>query len=182
MSILKDFDLMPGDAILTYSDSWLAKAIFWFSKWHEYNKDKNKISHVAIFLKYENGVPIIAEAENRVVIHSGECYNNKKYIIHVARPILKMSQMKADQLEAYMRGKQGEGYAYIQIAILAVQKIFRLQKVGDWDKGAVICSELYCEAFEDLFAYKICPGKLPADINPLEIYESKNMEKINPRI
>jgi len=179
--ILKDFDLLPGDAILTYSNSWLAKTIFWFSKWREYSKDKNKISHVAIFLKYDNGVPIIAEAENRVIIHSGECYNNKKYIIHVARPMLKMSQLKSDQLEAYMRGKQGEGYAYVQILVLAFQKIFGMRRAGDWDKGAVICSELYCEAFSDLFGYQICPNKIPADVNPLEIYESPNMEKINSR-
>lgn len=179
--ILKDYDLIPGDAILTYSNSWLSKTIFWFSKWQEDEKNKNKISHVAIFIKYENGIPIIAEAVKKVVIHSGNCYNNPKYIIHVARPNIKMSQLKADQLEAYLKGKQGEGYAYIQIAMLALQKILRLNKVGDWDKDAVICSELYCETFDDLFDYKICPDKIPADTNPLKIYESKNMGKINPR-
>ena len=179
--ILKDYDLLPGDAIFTYHDSWLSKIILWFSKLREFPKDKNKIAHVAIFIKYENGIPIIAEAATRVILHSGECYNNKKYEIHVARPKLEITPQMAEQIETYMKGKAGEGYAYIQLLALAIQKIFGIPSVGDWDKGSVVCSELYCEIFDDLFKFIVCPGKIPAGINPLEIYESIKMGKIIPR-
>jgi hypothetical protein len=180
--VLKDYDLITGDCILTYSGSWLSRTIFWFSKWREYDKTRAKISHAAIFLHYdEKGRPMIAEANEKVELKSGAKYNNKRFIIHVARPNFKMTSSRCAALEAYMKAKEGEGYAYIQIMAHALKKLFGLNRTGDWDKDAVICSEVYCEAFEDLFGYKVVPGKLAADVNPLEIYESPNMTKVSPR-
>lgn len=179
--ILSDYTLIGGDAIFTYSNSWLSRKIFWFSKWRESGKKHAKISHVAMFLRYENGVPIIAEANQHVQILSGKKYNNKKYEIHVARPMIRMSADKILKLTEYMEQKKGEDYAYTQIAAHALKKIFNINRVGDWDRDAVICSEIYAEAYADCFGFKVVPGKLPYDVNPLEIYESENMQQVAPK-
>lgn len=179
--ILSDYALSGGDAIFTYSNSWLSRKIFWFSKWRESGSKHTKISHVAMFLRYEDGVPLIAEANHHVQILSGNKYNNKKYEIHVARPCIKMSSDRIQQVTAFMEKRKGEDYAYGQIAAHALKKIFNKNRVGDWDRDAVICSELYAEAYEECFGYKVVPGKCAWDINPLEIWESRNMIQVSPR-
>ena len=182
MSLLKDYDLLPGDAVLVYTSSLIDRAIQWFSKLHEYKKPDAKVSHVALFLHYdEKGIPIVAEALSHVIVHDGLEYNKTKYTVHVARPKLTLTPEMRSQMEAYCKGKAGEDYSYLQLAAFAFQRIFNLKKVGDWNKSAVVCSEFYCETFDDLFQFKVFPGKVDWDVTPLDIDESPNMVRIAPK-
>jgi len=181
MALLKDYDLKCGDAIFTYSNSWLARNIYRISK-HYVKKSKDRISHVAIFLKYDDkGNAVIAEALTSVVIREGTEYNGKNYDVHVASPNIIIDEEKSKLLYAYFKGKEGAGYAYIQIVALFFKRLLGLHKIGDWDKSSAICSELYVEAFRDLFNFDIFPGRQAGDVNPLEIYMSSNMTKKGER-
>ena len=181
MALLKDYDLKCGDAIFTYSNSWLARCIYKISKYYV-KKSTDKISHVAMFLYYnKKGNAVIAEALTSVVIREGTEYNGKNYDVHVASPNIEITPEMEKQLIAYMKGKEGAGYAYIQIVALVFKRVFGINKIGDWDKSSVICSELYLETFKDLFNFIIFKNRQPGDVNPLEIYEGANMTKKGER-
>jgi len=175
----RGYDLQVGDAIFTYQNSWLNKRIFWFSKWRVPKKNrKDKIAHVALFIG--GNIPQIAEADWKgIVIKNLDSYEGKKWTIHAGRPKgLKLTDKKRITLQGYALGKSGESYAFMQLAAIAVKKIFGLNKIGDWDKDSMICSEFYATAIEQCFDIDVVPGQEHFEISPLDIYHSKNMRKL----
>jgi hypothetical protein len=83
------------------------------------------------------------------------------------------------KLLGYVLEKKGEPYAYKQLLAIAFKKIMGRNKVGDWDKDSMICSEFYVNAIKKCFERSVYPGKKAHEITPLDIYYSKNMTKLN---
>ncbi len=177
---LHGINIQAGDAIFTYQNSWLNRHILWFSKWRFPNSREVKIAHVAMYLGRIAGQPMIAEADwNGIVIRPINKYSSPKYKIHVARvKDYKILTKERTALVKYAKAKEGDSYAYMQIAALAIKKLFGLNRVGDWDKDSMICSEFYFSAFADCFRWIVVPGKRAHEITPLDLYDSPGMVKL----
>ncbi|MCP4648741.1 MAG: hypothetical protein GY853_01495 [PVC group bacterium] len=183
MAVLSDYDLAGGETIFTYCDSWLHKHIFWFSKWRVSRKDAVPIAHVALYLGEIKGIPMMAEAGmNGIRIKTATKYNSLKYQIRVARPKgVALTKRRLEKLQAYSFRKHGERYAFLQLVALAVKAILGLRKVGDWDRDAMVCSEFVAMAYQAGCSHRAVEGQEPYEINPLDLYVSKNMDKMIPR-
>lgn len=165
-------NLKPADIIFTFNkDSFFSKLIWLVSKFKK-NKDfkKPKISHVLLYL----GNNLIIESSfGGVAIKNIKAFK-KKYKIYIGRCI---NNFDVDNLKQSCIEQAGiTKYAYLQIIIIAIKKLFRLHKVGDFQKDAVHCSEFIAAEFKKVNV-DLVPQLHPAETSPLDIYNS-NIIKI----
>lgn len=109
------FTYMPGDILLSRGNSWLSKAIRFFSR--SFGESRTKVNHAAIIVEGANfvGNAIIVEALATVKKHSiQKSYGDKNQSIAIFRPI----NLTDDQINLIVRkaeGYVGKTYGFLKI-------------------------------------------------------------------
>lgn len=97
--------------------------------------DGSPYSHVGIFIKYENGIPLFLEShekKNGVVLSRLEEWGNYK----VLRPVALVPRFKADLVKLL-----GTKYDFSMIVWICVAKFLHKKEINN-DFSKLICSEL----------------------------------------
>lgn len=63
-------------------------------------------------------------------------------------------------------------YSYSQLFAIAVKELFGLNRIGDWDAKAVICSEFITALFRETVNQDLAPGLSAAESTPIDLYRS----------
>ncbi len=159
--------MLSGDIIFTFNKKNFVSYIIWnFSK---LNQLKLKVSHVALYL----GDGLIAESTvgKGVRIESIDKYKDPKYIVRVGRC---KDYVNAEVLIEYCKSKNRIKYAYFQLLVIILKKIFKF-KVGDIQEDAMICSEFIVNAYKAVHI-ELISNKCAANTSPVDILHS---DKIN---
>jgi hypothetical protein len=181
MPLIKDYELRVGDAICVYQNTLLNRLIFWAERKDMPDAKEIRIAHVALYIGMINNKPMLAEADWKgIKIQSIDKYNNKKYNVFVARPRINIDAIGETRLQIYANNHLNEDYAFIELLKMCSNRVLRTKFKGDWDKHAKICSEFYCRAIKEIFNYEIICGANPADVNPLVLYVSDQMDRLKP--
>lgn len=151
--------IMEMDIIIVYNPrSWLHKLI--------YKTTNHKAGHVALYV----GDGKIYEA-NSSGVHKK---NWKKYsgdrIVYLARCPL-ITEYQKLKIWKYCFDNEGTRYSFLQLGLIWLQYFFKINKIPDASKKAMICSEFVANAFLDA-GIKLT-NKKPHETTPADILKSE---------
>jgi len=168
--------LCPCDIIFTFDKtSWLSNLIWKLSLRNKFSKPlikKEKMSHTLLYL----GDGLILDTDIMgVSIKTWKRYASPKYKIHIGRVVSPFDKKTVIEAAKDMAGMKT--YAFKQLFFLLMKKIFNLYQDKDVDDG-VTCSEAISSCFQ-IAGISFDSSISTANISPLDIYNSKIIEKIN---
>lgn len=143
-------ELLPGDCILSYNNSWISKAIRFF----RFDKNKTRVSHAAIVV----GDGLIVESLWRIRVKEVVKYDGQGIIVYRIPDTLlgtRNLDMKSpmDIRKAVARHAMlfaGDSYGVMKIPLFALDSIFHTywftQKLGI--SSFKVCSELYAYCWQ----------------------------------
>lgn len=170
--------VLPYDTIIVYNRrSWLHRIIFRLTEY--------KAGHVALYI----GNGEIIEAGSTGVKRKKWKNYTKHHEIYLARSrkLYKNSQVDRikdmkDQIKhdvvlkinQYCDKVLNQKYAYLQLLMFAIKYIFKINRVPDVSKKALVCSEFVANAYL-AGGIVIDKTKKPHEIAPADILNSKKM-------
>ena len=158
--------LQPYDIIVVYNPkSWLHKLI--------YRVTEYKAGHVALYVG--NG-KIYQATSHGVQCNDVRNYTDKHKIFICRYWENLLTQMHNDAILQYCEKSAGKKYAFLQLAMMLLKYTFRLSRVPDVSKSAMICSEFVAEAFE-YAGIDLC-FKPSHEVTPADILNSKKLWRI----
>jgi len=164
-----------GDVLFHYSPTILGRLINWFQSLRE--GKKFRCSHVSMYI----GNGQIIEARSKVEINdipwskivAVKRYEEKDGFDGQLNKIL--TKIEKINLLAYALDHVGEDYAYVQIAIIALSKLFGA-KGFDADPHKTICSEYVSNCYKSI-SINFAPEK-SAMTTPLDLAFSKKLVEV----
>lgn len=159
-----------GMLIFTFNSENLFSKLIYATLSFFNKKLRMPLSHVGIFstphFVYEFAAPA------GMSISMLEKYRAKKFALYFARVT---AEFNVEQAFRYARGERGKKYSYWQIIAILLQKVFKLNRVGDWSRQGQMCSEFVVNFYRagglDLF-----PGKDASEITPGDLFLHDQIE------
>ena len=157
--------IKPLDIIIVYNKkSWLHRLIKGVTGY--------KAGHVALYA----GDEIIIEAGSTGVNYKKWKKYNKNCLVYMARRE-KLTESQEVKIRIFCGEAEHKEYAFAQLLVMAVKYAFRLSRVPDVSKKAMICSEFVAGAFASAGiklvekpAHEVTPGDILTS-NELTIIE-----------
>jgi len=159
--------LVRGDILLTFkANNFFSELIYLFSR---KKKDDPRISHALIYL---GGQIAIESSFHGVQVINLKKYSPKKYIIHAVR----IKNLDIDSGLDYAFDNIGASYSWMQLIWILIKTIFKIKSSIDVSSSEVVCSE-FVSQYAEAGGVKLS-DEISAETSPLEIYSSKEVEKI----
>jgi len=158
--------LREADIIVVYNRrSWLHRLIYGVTGY--------KAGHVLIYLFSD----LIAEAQiNGVRVKNLKKYKKTKYDLYIFRykmvDVDKSSAIIASSLKCC-----GERYAVLQLIAILFKYLFRLKKIKDVSRKAMICSEFVARAYKDA-GVSLFPNKNTAEVVPSDFIHNALLDNV----
>lgn len=172
-------DIKTGDILYVFDRKSFISHLIWFFSSHFGSGSKrmrHKVSHVAMVSSDTNYV-IEADWKGVKKTSLSQYFNKSRYSLRIGYPNGDegvYNSEKRNLAANYAISKLGLHYPKIQIFAIAIKKLFGFDKVGDWDKSAMICSELVLNALDSIGVKGIVQIEY-SEATPVDILNSEKM-------
>jgi len=168
--LLKDSDIL----LIYKKKNIISRFIVYFQEtFFKKIKSKYKASHALIYLG--NGITIEATFIG-VVIKQLQEYKKEDVLLYIARYKGMNDEIHRKILESAVK-REGEHYSYKQLLLLLIKYLFKLKRVGDADKKAVVCTELVVNSYIDGGVY-LFPDIVSAEVAPFNFFDCERLNII----
>ena len=157
-------NLQPMDIIIIYNPKSILHRII-------HRVTEYKAGHVALYV----GDGKIYEACSHGIVRKNVKKYTSKHRVFTGR-YLQLKEFDEIQIRNYCFRREGQRYSFLQLPMILFQYIFKLKKIPDVSKKAMICSEFIAKAYLSI-QIKLSK-KLPHETTPADIMNSNKLKVV----